>query len=192
MHRLRRHVPHQARQAEHRGRPGKGYMLEARQTRRVPPTQLPLRPHQESRPAGQQRRWGTRRQPGGGQARRAVAVEATAAAAAVVGPPAVRRSPRKTGSACFVRGQPQPAGRKHILWGTPRREDRGRRSDRRQEQHLGQEALDIAFAVVDSSSSDDQLRRRLNAVTRTGFRSWCSFRRLMGQEMFMSADAFNR
>ena len=35
-----------------------------------------------------------------------------------------------------------------------------------QEQHLGQEAVDIAFAVLDSSSSDGQLRRRLNAVTR--------------------------
>ena len=35
-----------------------------------------------------------------------------------------------------------------------------------QEQHLGQEALDIACAVLDSSSSDDQLRRRLNAITR--------------------------
>ena len=35
-----------------------------------------------------------------------------------------------------------------------------------QQQHLGQEALDITSAVLAPSSSDDQLRRRLNAVTR--------------------------
>lgn len=35
-----------------------------------------------------------------------------------------------------------------------------------QEQHLGQEMLDTAFAVLDSSSSDDQLRRCLNGVAR--------------------------
>ncbi|CAB1102718.1 unnamed protein product [Ectocarpus sp. CCAP 1310/34] len=35
-----------------------------------------------------------------------------------------------------------------------------------QEQHLGQEALDITFAVLASSSSEDQLRTRLNDVTR--------------------------
>ncbi|CAB1109801.1 unnamed protein product [Ectocarpus sp. CCAP 1310/34] len=35
-----------------------------------------------------------------------------------------------------------------------------------QEQHLGQEALDLTSAVLDSSSSDDQLQSRLNAVTR--------------------------
>lgn len=35
-----------------------------------------------------------------------------------------------------------------------------------QEQHLGQEALDIRSAVLDSSSSDDRLPRRLNEVTR--------------------------
>ena len=34
------------------------------------------------------------------------------------------------------------------------------------EQHLGQEARDIDCAVLDSSSSDDQLRHRLNAITR--------------------------
>jgi len=35
-----------------------------------------------------------------------------------------------------------------------------------QEQHLGQEALEITSEVLDASSSDDQLRDRLNAVTR--------------------------
>ena len=34
-----------------------------------------------------------------------------------------------------------------------------------QEQHLGQEALDLPSAVLASSSSDDQLRNRLNAIT---------------------------
>ena len=35
-----------------------------------------------------------------------------------------------------------------------------------QEQHLGQEALDLTSAVLASSSSEDQLRNRLNAITR--------------------------
>ena len=35
-----------------------------------------------------------------------------------------------------------------------------------QEQHLGQEALDLTSEVLGASSSDDQLRNRLNAVTR--------------------------
>ena len=35
-----------------------------------------------------------------------------------------------------------------------------------QEQHLGQEALDLTSEVLDASFSDDQLRDRLNAVTR--------------------------
>ena len=53
-----------------------------------------------------------------------------------------------------------------------------------EEQHLGQEALDITSAVLDSSSSDDQLRRRLNAVTRQAsglgaiFVGWWNRRRL--------------
>lgn len=34
-----------------------------------------------------------------------------------------------------------------------------------QEQHLGREALDLTSEVLDASSSDDQLRNRLNAVT---------------------------
>ena len=35
-----------------------------------------------------------------------------------------------------------------------------------QEQHLGQEALDLTSAVLASSSSEDQLRNRLNVITR--------------------------
>ena len=35
-----------------------------------------------------------------------------------------------------------------------------------QEQHLGQEALDLTSVVLASSSSEDQLRNRLNAITR--------------------------
>ena len=35
-----------------------------------------------------------------------------------------------------------------------------------QEQHLGQEALDFTSEILGASSSDDQLRNRLNAVTR--------------------------
>ena len=35
-----------------------------------------------------------------------------------------------------------------------------------QEQHLGQEALDLTSAVLASRSSEDQLRNRLNAITR--------------------------
>ena len=36
----------------------------------------------------------------------------------------------------------------------------------RQKQHLGQEALDLTSAVLASSSSEDQLRNRLIAITR--------------------------
>ena len=35
----------------------------------------------------------------------------------------------------------------------------------RQEQHLGQGALDLTSAVLASSSSEDPLRNRLNAIT---------------------------
>ena len=36
----------------------------------------------------------------------------------------------------------------------------------RQEQHLGQEALDLTCSALASSSSEDQLRNRLNAIAR--------------------------
>ena len=36
----------------------------------------------------------------------------------------------------------------------------------RQEQHLGQGALDLTSAVLASSSLEDPLRNRLNAITR--------------------------
>ena len=52
----------------------------------------------------------------------------------------------------------------------------------RQEQHLGQGALDLTSAVLASSSLEGPLRNRLNAITRQV--SWSVFCRLMSSDKF--------
>ena len=58
-----------------------------------------------------------------------------------------------------------------------------------QEQNLGQEALDLTSAVLASSSSEDQLRNRLNKMKRPVSGLGCVFRMLTSSDKFLRRDA---